>query len=350
MDSFWLFLSIIGPIAVPSFLLALLGTGDSLADKFKSLLKLNSQNSLLRQRLFWLSISIPVCYFFAFGFIIWKDYSPDFSGTGLNTFVSISKFPLALLSAAVPLAVTIASFHSTQQTAELISIATRKSNLESYYLHRSEFFLYFERYEKTRYLDCFNAEYNISPRLYDNCFKGRPENGTPEIDKEFFINIETSLLTFEKHLDEAIKGKKDKENLVYNYLLTACPRLFYVSIALGLYEIYETLADKNPLIPIHLESYPPNEARLHGTLGTTTKQAVAAYRYVCDYYEILCKYAGRETHNHSDKYNYLAWGRSPALEKGNIEWFFLEVTGNLHAIARIHKYKIVNTQFNEVLE
>ncbi|RTX99345.1 hypothetical protein EJ576_13925 [Pseudomonas sp. C 49-2] len=349
MEIFWFFLVITSPVAVPFLIMIFLEPNGNLLNRCKSTLKLNSQTGLLEQKLFWLSISIPICYFLMFGTIIWKDYTPDLSTTGLNVFISISKFPLAMLSIAVPLAVTVASFHSTQQTAEQISIAMRKSNLESYYLHRTEFFSYFERYEKATYLDCFNANFKINPRLYDNCFKGRPEEGTPEVENDFFVKIEISFITFEKHIDATIRGEREPRSIIGHYLINACPNLFYLSVAMGLSEIYETLSEKVKLIPVSLESYEPNEARLHGTLGDSTREAIAAYRYARDYYDILCKYAGREPYQHTDTYNYLAWGKHPDLEEGNIEWFHREVAPSMHAHAQILGLKTNTTHFNQTI-
>lgn len=347
MDLFWFFLAIISPAAVPLLIMIFLEPGESFLSKCQSTLKLNSQAGLLEQKIFWLSISIPTCYFLMFGTIIWKDYVPDLSSTGLNVFIGISKFPLAMLSIAVPLAVTVASFHSTQQTAEQISIAMRKSNLESYYLHRTEFFSYFERYKKAIYLDCLVANFEVNPRLYDNCFKGRPEEGTPEVENDFFVRIEISFMTFEKHMDTAIRGKRDERQVIGSYLINACPSLRYLSVTLGLSEIYETLSEKVKLIPVSLES---NEARLHATLGDSTKEAIAAYRYARDYYDILCKYAGRELYQQVEEYNYLAWGKHPDLEGGNIEWFHREVAPRMHAHAQVLGLKTNTTHFNQTIK
>lgn len=63
---------------------------------------LNEQN-LIKQKLFWLSIGIPVLSFFYFGIFAWWGKVPVLSAHGYTRFYEISKFPLMLLASSVPL-------------------------------------------------------------------------------------------------------------------------------------------------------------------------------------------------------------------------------------------------------
>jgi hypothetical protein len=155
---------------------------------WKHLLSITPDTGLLKQPLLWLSIMTPAAYFVAFGSVAWSDYSPKLSGTGLSTFLSISVFPLTLLSLAVPLSVIVASFHSTEQTAVQIKITTHKNNLESYYSHRSELFAYFDRLGPQIYMDLFTANFKIHPRIHKMFFNGSPDRGVPEINEEMFTS------------------------------------------------------------------------------------------------------------------------------------------------------------------
>lgn len=58
---------------------------------------LNEQN-LIKQKLFWLSIGIPVLSFFYFGIFAWWGKVPVLSAHGYTRFYEISKFPLMLLN------------------------------------------------------------------------------------------------------------------------------------------------------------------------------------------------------------------------------------------------------------
>ncbi|WKC46145.1 hypothetical protein [Pseudomonas veronii] len=98
------------------------------------------QSSLLSQGVFWAGILIPLFSFVFFGSYAWTRYHIDLSAEGLNTFISISKLPLGLLSLSIPLVAMVASVHRSIQTEAQISsamtqinLAQKKNSLDEYY-------------------------------------------------------------------------------------------------------------------------------------------------------------------------------------------------------------------------
>ncbi|QZD69435.1 hypothetical protein [Pseudomonas sp. 3-2] len=120
MVYFYLALHVLLPLFLPVVFLACLGKG-KLAERWKTTWKFSSGESLIEQKLFWACLIIPCCLFISFGLIAWNGYSVSLTSKGLEEFIKISKFPLALLSMAIPFGAIAASFHSTEQTARTIS-------------------------------------------------------------------------------------------------------------------------------------------------------------------------------------------------------------------------------------
>ncbi|MDP9525370.1 hypothetical protein [Pseudomonas protegens] len=280
---------IVAPILAPAVLFALLSKG-KMIDKVKSLVTLNSRESLIKQKIFWLSLIVPVCYFFVFGYICWLGYSIDLSLTGVENFLKISTLPLALLSAAVPLGVVVASFHSTQQTAEQIRVTLHKNNLDSYYAHRTDFYNHFSRHIEVNYLNVLPGKFKPHPLLYCNCVSGVPEDGAPTAHADFFQDLGNHLNTAANSLD-AIFDASYTPGLFLEYMGVFCVDIHYVAAQLGLPEIYLDLASHSYQITL-----PPGKPYKSGaqfiSLGTTDAEALAAFRYAWDFYISLCMYMG----------------------------------------------------------
>ncbi|EMR6451220.1 hypothetical protein WJU70_003537 [Enterobacter cloacae] len=93
--------------------------------------------SLLVQPLFWISIGVPLATFLFFGSLIWIEKLHSFSLTshGYQRFIEISKLPLLLLAAAVPLASIVNNLHRTIQTEKQINESEKKNKTDGYYAH-----------------------------------------------------------------------------------------------------------------------------------------------------------------------------------------------------------------------
>ncbi len=109
------------PILIPMVIVVLIfGVGNNWIERLGSSLSLNADKGLSSQGLLWLSILCPFLYFITLGGITWQGYEISITSAGINTFFSISKLPLAILSIIIPLSVLVSRFHATKQTAEQI--------------------------------------------------------------------------------------------------------------------------------------------------------------------------------------------------------------------------------------
>lgn len=165
-----------------------------------------NEKSLMHQKLFWLSILIPVISFIYFGIFAWWGKTPVLSAHGYARFYEISKFPLMLLASAVPLGAIINNIHRTIQTAKQLErtehqiiLAKEKNRSDSFYAHQKSYAEIFktvpsfivsrdfiETDENKKYIELSIAHPYI---LYMNIFTHSSiENGYNKTVSENFIN------------------------------------------------------------------------------------------------------------------------------------------------------------------
>ena len=322
-----LILIIFGPVSVVSIGLAWVFG--------KHFLTLDPEKGLLRQGALWMGILLPLAYFMVLGGIIWSEYELDISSAGLVTFFKISGIPLAVLSLTLPLTVLISRLHATEQTAKQIEMASHKNNLDSFYAHRNELFTYFDHLNETEYLDgALTGRFGIHPRLHKAFFNGRPELGVPEVDTEHFNNIENILAVTRMQIDKVLKSENADEEAISWYLCNACVSIHTLSMALGLPEIYIELADKGVLVELYVKGQEEKQRFL--SVGTSTDDLVAAFRYANDYFNNLCDFAGYTRGDVAEEYQYIDTGgsfrelrspgiieqlqKSPTMSRGLAKW------------------------------
>lgn len=279
------------PILIPILAVAgILGSGAWGFQRFKSTLALNEESGLSEQGLLWISILSPFLYFLALGAISWAGHSASLTSKGLKTFLSISALPLGALSLALPLSVLVSRLHATKQTAKQIKITQQKNNLDLFHSHRKELFSYFSQIGEVQYLDCLTAKFKVHPRVHKIFFTGKPESGVPLINEGAFKDIESELSSARWQLDSIIRDVNPQ--LTYSfYIANFCSTIYRLSEKLGLPEIYVELAQKSLLVPTKLNCREQMELL---TVGKTTDEAVAAYRYAKGCFHNLCDFAGRE--------------------------------------------------------
>ncbi|PMN96904.1 hypothetical protein BCT19_08065 [Vibrio splendidus] len=265
--------------------------------------KLDAKNGLLNQGLLWLAILLPISYFFVFGFIAWEGYTIEISSKGLIKFFEISKIPLTFISLALPLTILVARFHSTEQTATQIAITSHKNNLDSFYAHRKEMFSYFSQLEETDYFGALTAEFKVHPRLHKNFFVGAPNEGFPELNQVLFKQVESTLASARMEID-AVLTCNEPELAFDLYLLNACVTIHSLSRTLGLREIYQNVESQGVLLRLTVRGTDDE----YLSVGTTTDQLVASYRYAHDYFQNLCDFAGYTIEPTPDNHKYIQTG------------------------------------------
>lgn len=257
-------------------------------------LHLHSEKGLVKQPLFWCSIAVPGFYFIATGIICWHEYGISISAEGFSTFIRISALPLALLSFAIPLGVTVARFHSTEQTAKQIAIAfnhltvaQHKNNVDAFYSHRKEFFAYFDKIGTVTFLDTLAVQYQINPRLHGLIFEGTPETGAPEMNTKLISELVGRIKFIRICLDKVLKNSEPE--LTLTWYTNAARDIYWISRTLGIREISTHLNNMSITLTGFFEDGSPIRQR---SIGTTTVQAIAAYRCAKSYILTILHFAG----------------------------------------------------------
>ena len=266
--------------------------------------KLNANKGLHAQGLLWLGMLLPISYFLVLGGIAWDGYNIDISSKGLSTFFEISKVPLTFLSLALPLTILVTRFHATEQTAIQIAITNHKNNLDSFYAHRKELFSYFSQIGETDYFGALKVNSSVHPRLHKNFFIGTPDSGVPEINTEMFLHLEKTLSSARFEIDSVLTNKNPNMTFSF-YMLNACVTIHYLSRCLGLSEVYSELALKGVSLEIDVQRKGKAESL---TVGTTTDDLVAAYRYAHDFFQNLSDFAGYTSEPTQEEYKYIETG------------------------------------------
>ncbi|GGY93187.1 hypothetical protein GCM10007169_07820 [Shewanella fodinae] len=195
--------------------------------------------------------------------------------------------------------------HATKQTAKQIKITNQKNNIDLFHSHRKELFSYFDQIGEVEYLGCLTGKFKVHPRVHKNFFIGKPENGVPQLNINAFEDIERELSSARWELDLIIRDAKPEFTYSF-YIVTFCSTIYRLSEKLGLPEIYVELAERSILVPTKLQGKEEMELL---TVGKTTDEAVAAYRYAKSYYHNLCDFSGKEpVHEENDNLKYIEMG------------------------------------------
>ena len=110
-----------------------------------------------------------------------------------------------------------------------------------------------------------------------------------------FEDIERDLHSARFEIDSVIRDVNP--DLTFDPYLTACNTIYRLSIKLGLPELYLTLAEKSLLVPVNVTGEGIQNVL---TVGTTTDELVAAYRYARDFFQNLCDFSGYKPKNLTD--------------------------------------------------
>lgn len=315
------------PLTLGGIVVAYFGKGSKILEKIKYAFTLHENKGLAGQGLLWFSILCPIFYFITTGIIIWREYTVSITESGLTLFFEISHLPLAVLSSSIPLAVLVSRAHATKQTAKQIEITQQKNNIDLFHSHRKELFSYFSQIGKITYLGCLKAKYEIHPRVHKNFFLGKPEKGTPSINTFSFSSVEQDLRSAEWQIDSVVKNVNPQETYSI-YIANLCPTIYRLSLTLGIPEISTDLKEKSPIVTHILDG----KATKISTVGTTTKELIAAYRYIKNFYGNLCDFSGRSPYADDDPRFYY-------ITHGNI----YDSIGTELVIEEIHK-TIINTK------
>lgn len=294
-------LKLILAISLPLLLAVVLVSLRSGFKNWRTILVLNPDKGLIKQGLFWLCIIAPFLYFLVFGSFAWSGHNLILSADGFTQFIKISAMPLGLLSLAVPLAVAVARFHSTEQTAKQIKDTQlqiksleHKNNLDLYYTHRSELFKYFKQIPKHNFSDSINEAFLLHPMMHQAFFKGDMSSGTPEVNLIMFdvMNSKICELTELLHdfLTDQNQGNKSRE------YVDICQKVSIIAdmtgqIAVKNLESKVSIKTSKGMVPFF-------------AIGESTTDLLAAFRFLDLFIRNLCDFANIRHRNLPEKDTY----------------------------------------------
>ncbi|AVF35104.1 hypothetical protein [Rahnella sikkimica] len=302
-DVFYLTMLITLPFILPVIVaMFLYGNGSPFLSRLKGIFVLRFDEGLSGQCLLWLSITIPLLYAICLAMIAWNGYEISLTSEGLKTFISISAMPITIASLSIPLSVLVARFHSSGQTATQIKITRQKNNVDLFHAHRKELFSYFSQIGEMNYQSVFTAKYKVHPRLHRIAFKGKPIDGQPVCNERYFKDLNIEINTIANFLDKVVKHKT--EDVFSYYALNLSPKIYHVSMLLGLPEIFEDIDCKS----ITIEEDIKGVTKKFTTIGTTTLEAIVALRYIYNFYLNLCDFADYKYDDIDKEFSYLFGG------------------------------------------
>lgn len=252
----------------------------------KQTVSLHSSEGLSNQGLFWISILLPFLLFLEFGSFVWSESSPELSQEGFQNFITMSVLPIGLLSLSIPMAALITKLHSTAQTAKQIVIAEKKNNYDLFYMHRREFSAYYAQIGPLEFLGEFSASYKINPRLHAILFSGGASAGIPML-RVSFVNERIADIKLARELLIKVLTSTDLAKALPWYIrYSSLIDEFFTHF--GAQDVRVQLAKKSINLPYLFRG----EQRAQRTAGSTTRQAIAAFRCAKSNLLLAMEFAG----------------------------------------------------------
>jgi hypothetical protein len=112
----------------------------------KKIFKLNPENTLTQQSLFWLVNGILFLFALILIGIIWNkgNYYINWSPEGFRFFLSEFAFPISILAIIIPATALIATMHRSSQLSTQINLLMQQNNFANYYKHYEMFQSYYK--------------------------------------------------------------------------------------------------------------------------------------------------------------------------------------------------------------
>lgn len=280
-----LLLTIAVPPAIVLLIASLMCNPAESSNRLLAVFKFDTEHGLIRQGLLWLAIGIPFSLGLAFGAWVWAEYDVDLSYSGYRKFLEISILPLGLMSISLPLAGLVSSFHSTQQAAKQISLNKVKNNIDAFYSHRKAMVEYFSVMDDMVYFGEYVFSYSAHPVLHKRFFRGSPESGWPTLVEQSFEDVERHIRRAAEKLIVVLSGPS---NISLDFYLQASNEIYQAALALHIKAITLDMVATG----VYVKDADADGGYL--TMGVTTEQTLVSIRFVREYYNNLCDFAGRD--------------------------------------------------------
>ncbi|MFD1062064.1 hypothetical protein ACFQ1Q_02300 [Winogradskyella litorisediminis] len=195
----------------------------------KKIFKLNPENTLTQQWLFW--IINGALFLFAIiliGIILFKkSYSVNWSPEGFKFFLSEFAFPISFLALVIPATALIATMHRSTQLSTQINLLMKQNNFANYYKHYEMFKSYYE--ELCNENDILNEKKcdKIYRRLFPNS-----KQGDYYVDKEL---LKTINKLSKEYLDVLEKLNNNERITYFEFIIFSSDIIFKISEVWGGY-------------------------------------------------------------------------------------------------------------------
>lgn len=178
------------------------------------------EKPLTDQYLFKQAIRTPFISSLYFGIFSWLGHSPSFTNEGFNSFIAISKLPIALLSLSIPFVAIVSNIHRTVQTNRQIEESKQKNLSDSHYSHLKFVTDYFNNLpiqevhrKRGHYAKDISFKVTHPIHLYRYIFnESTPEKGRPlRANKEYIEKINKYWLEILKPMEILATPYKDQD-------------------------------------------------------------------------------------------------------------------------------------------
>lgn len=195
----------------------------------KKIFKLNPENTLTQQSLFWLING--ALFLFAIvliGFILYqKNYSLNWSPEGFRFFLSEFAFPISFLALVIPATALIATMHRSSQLSTQINLLMQQNNFANYYKHYEMF--------KTYYAELCNDNEILNEKKCDKIYRRlfpNSKQGDYYVDKSL-LKIINKLS--KEYLDVLEKLNNNEKVTYFEFILFSSDIIFKISETWGGY-------------------------------------------------------------------------------------------------------------------
>lgn len=272
---------------------------DESKSSFTKWLSFNPKEGLASQPLLWLCILIPILQFFSFGVFAWSGYSLDFTASGFNTFIEISKLPLGILALSLPFSALAIRIHTTHQTALNIKVTEFKNKQDAYYSHEKALHDSFARIPKMKVLGFYKGyEFPVDNRLYKKIYpKNNPRDGVNDYSQSFLSELDKKLteLGILIYYINTYSAKVEDITPIANLLKGS-----YSCINQLCYQLYiDVPSEEDSTISLRIED---SSIFMH---SKNIDQLVGQFRYLWAYLLNLYAFTGFESQNIDSRLNHI---------------------------------------------
>ncbi len=195
----------------------------------KKIFKLNPENTLTQQWLFWLVNGILFLFALILIGIIWTkgNYYINWSPEGFRFFLTEFAFPISILAIIIPATALIATMHRSSQLSTQINLLMQQNNFANYYKH----YEMFQSYYAELCIDNDILNEKKSDKIYRRLFPNS-KRGDYSVDKVLLKSINELS---KEYLEILEKINNNDEITYFEFILFSSDIVFKIGESWGGY-------------------------------------------------------------------------------------------------------------------